>query len=272
MQKTILFSLVFTQTLNFVRNRIKSIVLISLLVALINTAITYYFYQPETHTQLDLSKSITSYVSVMIITFAVSIIIKSISIATIHNLYVSDKLNPKLLLSKVLESILKITTFYLIIIFSLFFIVLFLSLILMILSLLLPKPLIILFITLALILPSVLFFIFTNFFFGALAESKQKSFFELFSLSFQLTKTQWLPSFLMLLISIALLIIIAIFSTITDKNNMNIAVEAILSFCSFFFDIFLTGFFYRLYSLATNPTNSNLPTKDDQQETDSLIV
>ncbi|MWN31705.1 MULTISPECIES: hypothetical protein [unclassified Gilliamella] len=270
MQKKIPFSLVFRQTLNFVRNRIKSITFVSLLVTLISTAITYDLYQPEVYKQLDLSEIINSYVLLIIMTLALSIVLKSISIATIHNLYVSDKLNPKLLLSKALGVILKIIAFYLIMTLSLTFIILFLLLIFISLSFIFPQSLIIVLIILALIFPSILLFIFTNFFLGSLAESKQKSFFESFSLSFQLTKTQWVPSFFIMLIHIVFFIIIAKLSLISDEKN--IVFEAILSFCSFFFDIFLTGFFYRLYSLATNPANSNLPTKDDQQETNSLIV
>lgn len=270
MQKKIPFSLVFTQTRNFVRNRIKPIVLVSLLVAIISTVITYYLYKPEAYTQLYVSENTTSYVLFIIIAFAISITMKAISIATVYNLYVSDKLNPQLLLSRVLENLLKIITFYLVMLFFSVFVVLFLSLIFITLSLLLTKPLIILLIILTLIIPSVLFFIFTSFFFGSLAESKQKSLSELFSLSCQLTKTQWRPSFLMLLINIAYLMIITKLSMIIGENN--IVVNIIFSFCSVFFDIFLTSFFYRLYWLATNDANSNFSTKDDQQETNSLIV
>ncbi|NUF49707.1 hypothetical protein [Gilliamella sp. ESL0250] len=271
MQKKISFSLVFTQTCNFFRNRIIPIALVSLLVALMSSVISYYLYKPETYTQLYLSGNTTSYVSVIIIAVAISIVMKSISIATVYNLYVSDKLNPKLLLSRVLENLLKIIAFYLVMIFHLVVIVLFLFLILIILNLLLPKSLIISLIFITLIISSVLFFIFTSFFFGLLAESKQKSFSDLFSLSCQLTKMQWRPSFLMLLINIAYLMIITILSMIIDENNI-IVVNIIFSFCSVFFDIFLTSFFYRLYWLVTNDANSNFPTKDDQQETNSLIV
>ncbi|KFA58775.1 hypothetical protein A9G34_10255 [Gilliamella sp. Choc4-2] len=263
MQKKIPFSLVFTQTCNFFRNRIIPIALVSLLVALMSPVISYYFYKLETYTQLYLSGNIASYVSVIIIEVAIYIAIKSISIATVYNLYVSDKLNPKLLLSKVLENLLKIIVFYFAMIFHLVVIVLFLFLIFITLNSLLPKPLIISLIFITLIIFSVLFFIFTSFFFGLLAESKQKSFSELFSLSCQLTKTQWLPSFLMLLINIAYLMIITKLFMIIGENN--IVVNIIFSFCSAFFDIFLTSFFYRLYWLATNDANSNFPTKDDQQ-------
>ncbi|OCG43002.1 hypothetical protein A9G28_04560 [Gilliamella sp. Fer1-1] len=270
MQKQIPFSLVFIQTCNFFRNRIIPITFVSLLLALMCSVISYYLYKPEMDTQLYLSGDIASYVSVIIIAFTIPSTIKSISIATIYNLYVSDKLNPRLLLPRALENLLKIIAFYFVIIFHLVVIALFLFLIFIILNLLLPKYLIISLIFITLIISSVLFYIFTNFFLGLLAESKQKSCSELFSLSCQLTKTQWRPSCLMLLTNIACLMIITLLSMIIDENN--IVVNIICTFCSMFFDIFLTSFFYRLYWLATNDANSNFPTKDDQQETNNLIV
>ncbi|NUF28477.1 hypothetical protein GA0061081_11742 [Gilliamella bombicola] len=267
-QKKLTFSLIFKQTLNFTRNHVMPILFVSLMVALANSVITNYLYYLNLDLQLYLDLS--PHIPILILALLIHSTMKSISIATVSNLNSSNKLKPKLFLSSFLSSMLKILGFYITFIFLVFLIAIILSLVFICLNFLLPSILILLLIALILIVPIIFFSIFSDLFFGSLADPKQKSFADLLSLNYQLVKKYWAPGLLMLLISGA-------FSTLLAKlgmtlDNENIILSAIISFASAFFDIFVTSFFYRLYSLATNTTSQNLPAKDDYETTSNLIV
>ncbi|OCG35330.1 hypothetical protein [Gilliamella sp. Gris1-4] len=264
MQKKISFSLVFTQTCNFFRNRITQFVLISLALSLIYTFFTFFFIKENNLTeQIYVSQNLTKYFSFLGLACLLNIILKAINIATVSNLYVSDKLNLNLLLSKTLSNTLKIILFYLIIGIFIFFIAIMLTIVIIGLSIILPNPILLLLIILVLLVPMLLFAIFCNLFLGSLADPNQKSIFELISLNIQLSKKYWLPALLMLLINIVFLIVFT--NLVLKFNNNNFVLDTIFSFISIFFDIFVTSFFYRLYMLATHLNNSALPPKNNDE-------
>ncbi|MWP49924.1 MULTISPECIES: hypothetical protein [unclassified Gilliamella] len=270
MQKKISFSLVFTQTRNFVRNRITQFALVSLTLALFHAFFNSFFDKQNLAEQIYVSRNLTNYILFVILTLLIGIILKAISIATISNLYINDKLNLNLLLSKALSNTLKIILFYLIIGAFVFLVSFMLSIVLISLNLLLPKAVIFILIFLVLLIPILILIIFCNFFLASLVEPGQNNILDSLSSSIQLSKTQWRPAILMVLICLGFVMVFAQLAIAFDNDNF--ILDTLFSFCSIFFDIFVTSFFYRLYTLATNHTNSNFPTKDDQQETDSLIV
>ncbi|OCG13881.1 hypothetical protein A9G24_07175 [Gilliamella sp. App6-5] len=271
MQKKISFPLIFTQTRNFIRNRITQFALVSLVLALVHTFFNSFFDKQNLAEQINLSYDLTNYFSFVILTLLIGIILKAISIATISNLYASDRLNLNLLLSKALSNTLKIILFYLIIGIFIFLVTLMLSIVLISLSLLLPKALIVILIFLVLLVSILFLIIFCNFFFASQVEPRPNNIFESLSLSMQLSKTQWRQGILMTLIYLAFVIILTQLAMAFDDDNF--VLNTVFSFCTIFFDIFVTSFFYRLYSLITHSTNSTLPpNNDDKHQEDHKLI
>ncbi|MCO6544504.1 MAG: hypothetical protein J6564_01570 [Gilliamella sp.] len=272
MQKKISFPLTFTQTRNFIRNRITQFILVSLTLALIHTFFNSLFDKQNLAKQIYFSQNLTNYVLFAMLTLLIGIILKAISIATISNLYISDKLNLNLLLSKALSNTLKIILFYLIIGVFIFLVSFMLSIVLISLNLLLPKVLIFILIFLVSLIPILILIIFCNFFFASLVEPSQNNILDSLSLSIQLSKTQWRSAILMVLIYLAFVMVFAQLTIAFDSDNF--VLDTIFSFCSVFFDIFVTSFFYRLYTLANSTSNSVAPSNNDDknQEDHKLIL
>ncbi|OCG43912.1 hypothetical protein A9G35_08940 [Gilliamella sp. Choc5-1] len=271
MQKKISFPLTFTQTRNFIRNRITQFVLVSLTLALIHAFFNSFFDKQNLAEQIYFSRNLTNYILFVMLTLLISIILKAISIATISNFYISDKLNLNLLLSKALSNTLKIILFYLIIGVFIFFISFMLSIVLISLNLLLPKELIFILIFLVLLIPILILIIFCNFFFASLVEPSQNNILDSLSLSIQLSKTQWRPAILMVLICLAFVMVFAQLAIAFDNDNF--ILDTLFSFCSIFFDIFVTSFFYRLYMLANSTSNSAAPpNNDDKNKEDHKLI
>ncbi|MFQ0994951.1 hypothetical protein ACGH6Q_07995 [Gilliamella sp. BG2] len=268
MQKKISFSLVFIQTCNFIRNRITQFVLVSLTLALIHAFFNSFFDKQNLAEQIYFSQNLTNYVLFVMLTLLISIILKAISIATISNLYISDKLNLNLLLSKALSNTLKIILFYLIIGVFIFLVSFMLLIVLISLNLLLPKELIFILIFLVLLIPILILIIFCNFFFASLVEPGQNNILDSLSLSIQSSKTQWRSAILMVLIFLAFVMVFTQLAIAFDSDNF--VLDTIFSFCSIFFDIFVTSFFYRLYTLANSASNSAAPStsNDDKNKED----
>ncbi|NUE95979.1 hypothetical protein GYW75_06220 [Gilliamella sp. ESL0232] len=268
MQKKISFSLIFIQTCNFIRNRITQFVLVSLTLALIHAFFNSFFDKQNLAEQIYFSQNLTNYVLFVMLTLLISIILKAISIATISNLYISDKLNLNLLLSKALSNTLKIILFYLIIGVFIFLVSFMLSIVLISLNLLLPKELIFILIFLVLLIPILILIIFCNFFFASLVEPGQNNILDSLSLSIQSSKTQWRSAILMVLIFLAFVMVFTQLAIAFDSDNF--VLDTIFSFCSIFFDIFVTSFFYRLYTLANSASNSAAPStsNDDKNKED----
>ena len=272
MQKKISFPLTFTQTRNFIRNRITQFILVSLTLALIHTFFNSLFDKQNLAKQIYFSQNLTNYVLFAMLTLLIGIILKAISIATISNLYISDKLNLNLLLSKALSNTLKIILFYLIIGVFIFLVSFMLSIVLISLNLLLPKVLIFILIFLVSLIPILILIIFCNFFFASLVEPSQNNILDSLSLSIQSSKTQWRSAILMVLIYLAFVMVFAQLTIAFDSDNF--VLDTIFSFCSVFFDIFVTSFFYRLYTLANSTSNSVAPSNNDDknQEDHKLIL
>lgn len=268
MQTKLSFSVIFDQTCNFIRKRITQFALVSLVIALVSAIIHSSFYAPEMLEQLYLTQNLDNYFLFLIMTMLINIIIKAMSIAAISNLYVSDKLNPNLLLSKALSNTLKIILFYLIVAISIVLVAIMSSLVIVCLSYLLPKALVYIFVILMLIVPILFLGIFSNFFFGLLVEPHQKNFFELLSLALDLSTKQWKPALIMILIGIALIFAFLKIGMLFDNDN--IIFNVIFEFGSIFLSIFFTCFFYRLYWLATGASSSELSSKNNDEH--NLII
>ncbi|OCG59450.1 hypothetical protein A9G41_12775 [Gilliamella sp. Nev5-1] len=271
MQKQIPFSLTFTQTRNFICNRITQFVLVSITLALIHAFFNSFFDKQNLVEQIYFSRNLTNYVLFVMLTLLIGIILKAISIATISNLYISDKLNFNLLLSKALSNTLKIIIFYLIIGVFIFLVSFMLSIVLISLNLFLPKALIFILIFLVLLIPTLILVIFCNFFFASLVEPNQSNILDSLSLSIQLSKTQWRSAILMVLIYLAFVMAFARLAIAFDSDNF--VLDTIFSFCSIFFDAFVTSFFYRLYTLANSASNSVAPpNNDDKNQEDHKLI
>lgn len=253
MQANLSFSLIFNQTINFIRNRFWQLIIVSIILAIFQTSVTNHFMSEEVLDQISNVQD-TSFIFPIIIRalFAViltSLIIASINIATIYNLSISNKFNIKLLLSKSFSSLVRILGFNLIYTLIIFIVLLILSIVLFVLHMVVPQlgALIALF---CIILAVIYLLMVYNFFVGSIITSSSQNFFHVFNQCHQFVKQYWKIGCLMIFIDIGFLILLYALSMNVPTDNF--VLDSVLSCVSNFIDIFVMCFFYRLTQLITN--------------------
>ncbi|OCG19829.1 MULTISPECIES: hypothetical protein [unclassified Gilliamella] len=254
MQTTLSFSLIFNQSINFIRNRFWQIAIVSLVLSLITTMIYNNLYDKQALIQLTQTanpKATLSYLLKPFMIFSLlSLIIKSIVLAVIYNFSINDKFNINLILFRMLPNVLNIVAFNVVYIAISIVGFIFAALIFIVLGFIFPKNLVVfLFIAIALIYSIVLTTIY-YYFVGSIIQPTVKPFFQKFAESHKYALSYWKLAVPMVLIYYLILIVIP--PTLNAICGDNILSTIVSTTLSLFFDIFTMCFFYRLNILSKN--------------------
>ena len=267
MQTELSFSIVFTQTVNFIRNRFWSIALISLLLNIVSSLILKNTVDPVIITQLFQAKSPSAFplfLKMLLIKLVLFIIIDSILIAVIYNYSVNNYLNLNTVLSRMLPNVLNMIGFELIFLIILPIIFLFAGLIFMILGLIIPKALVIFLFAVVAIVFAIFFNAIYYNFCGLIAQPTTKTFFEKFAECNRSILTHWRFALPMMLIYFLVVFVISLFNTLDNNIFLSVIYSTLLTILN----IFTICFFYRLNMLLT----SNKSTLEPPEQNNSLII
>jgi len=107
-QRNLSFTAIFQQTINFIRNRFSLIAISSIVLGLINTLVIYSVINPnQLMVELEYFNQFGMipdyFMKTVIILYLVNIVLVSIILSIISNLSMSNKLNPSLILSRILQ-------------------------------------------------------------------------------------------------------------------------------------------------------------------------
>ena len=267
MKTEVSFSIVFSQTANFIRNRFWPIALISFLLNLVASLLLKNTFDIAIITQLLQAGNPSGFpllLKMVIIKSVLFMIIDAILIAVIYNYSVNDYLNTNTVFSRILPNALNIIGFQLIFLIILPVIFLMGILIFMVLGIIIPKELTILLFAIVALMFAIFFNALYYNFCGLITQPTTKSFFEKFAECNRSTLTHWRFALPMMLIY---LLIVVIISLLSGANN-NIFLSVIYPTIITILNVFTICFFYRLNMLLI----SNKSTLEPPQQNNNLII
>ena len=252
-QKNLSFTAIFQQTINFIRNRFSLIAISSIVLGLINTLVIYSIINPN---QLMLELEYFNqfgmipdyFMKTVIILYLVNIVLVSIILSIICNLSMSNKLNPSLILSRILPICLNILGFSVLYMLICIPIAILFLLVFSIIGLLVPKMVSLLLILVIGCTVLVIYKSIFNYFLVSAAQPNSTPFFQRFSACHKFFFQNWKAPVLMILISV---IFTGILNGISSLGK-NIVFDVISTSLGVFADFFIFSFFYRLYSINNN--------------------
>ena len=267
-QKNLSFTAIFQQTINFIRNRFSLIAISSIVLGLINTLVIYSVINPnQLMVELEYFNQFGMipdyFMKTVIILYLVNIVLVSIILSIICNLSMSNKLNPSLILSRILPICLNILGFSVLYMLICIPIAILFLLVFSIIGLLVPKMVSLLLILVIGCTALVIYKSIFNYFLVSAAQPNSTPFFQRFSACHKFFFQNWKAPVLMILISV---IFTGILSGISSLLGKNIVIDVISTSLAVFADFFIFSFFYRLYSV----NNSIESTKLD--DNDKLII
>ena len=253
MKTEVSFSIVFSQTANFIRNRFWPIALISFLLNLVASLLLKNTFDIAIITQLLQAGNPSGFPLLLKM-----VIIKSVLFM------INDYLNTNTVFSRILPNALNIIGFQLIFLIILPVIFLLGILIFMVLGIIIPKELTILLFAIVALVFAIFFNALYYNFCGLITQPTTKSFFEKFAECNRSTLTHWRFALPMMLIY---LLIVVIISLLSGANN-NIFLSVIYPTLITILNVFTICFFYRLNMLLI----SNKSTFEPPQQNNNLIV
>jgi len=267
MKTEVSFSIVFSQTANFIRNRFWPIALISFLLNLVASLLLKNTFDIAIITQLLQAgnpSGLPLLLKMVIIKSVLFIIIDAILIAVIYNYSVNGYLNPNTVFSRILPNALNIIGFQLIFLIILPVIFLLGILIFMVLGMIIPKALTILLFAIVAIVFAIFFNALYYNFCGLITQPTTKSFFEKFAECNRSTLTHWRFALPMMLIYLLIVLIISLLSGASNNIFLSVIYPTIITILN----VFTICFFYRLNMLLI----SNKSTFEPPQQNNNLIV
>ena len=267
MKTEVSFSIVFSQTANFIRNRFWPIALISFLLNLVASLLLKNTFDIAIITQLLQAgnpSGLPLLLKMVIIKSVLFIIIDAILIAVIYNYSVNDYLNTNTVFSRILPNALNIIGFQLIFLIILPVIFLLGILIFMVLGIIIPKMLTILLFAIVAIVFAIFFNALYYNFCGLITQPTAKSFFEKFAECNRSTLTHWRFALPMMLIYLLIVLIISLLSGASNNIFLSVIYPTLITILN----VFTICFFYRLNMLLI----SNKSTLEPPQQNNNLII
>ncbi|MFQ0992641.1 hypothetical protein [Gilliamella apicola] len=267
MKTEVSFSIVFSQTANFIRNRFWPIALISFLLNLVASLLLKNTFDIAIITQLLQAgnpSGLPLLLKMVIIKSVLFIIIDAILIAVIYNYSVNGYLNPNTVFSRILPNALNIIGFQLIFLIILPVIFLLGVLIFMVLGMIIPKVLTFLLFAIVALVFAIFFNALYYNFCGLITQPTTKSFFEKFAECNRSTLTHWRFALPMMLIYLLIVLIISLLSGASNNIFLSVIYPTIITILN----VFTICFFYRLNMLLI----SNKSTFEPPQQNNNLII
>lgn len=246
------FSLIFSQTINFVKNRFLQIIIVCVLLGILSNVLSDMFLNQailnEVVMMSDVQTALPLLSKLLLILLTISFVTNSIMIAAVYNLSRSAYLNPQMLISRLLPILLNILGFFIIYVLISILAIVILSLALFLIGFIFPSlgsTLSLLGGLIILIGMMTVFYLFV----GSLVDPSTKSFFTLFLESHHFAKKCWKSSVLMVLISLLVITVITALEQVVA--NQNIFISTLFISLSNLVNIFVIVYFYRSYQLVS---------------------
>lgn len=257
MQTELSFSVIFSQSINFVKNRFWQIVIICALLALFSVFLSHSFIDqtvfekvsnPESLKLLGTAQLLNIVWRSVFVTVISSLFLSGCTVAAIYNLSINPSFNIPLLVSNALSNILKILNFYLVYAFILLLVGGLLGLVSSFISMISPSLG-----SLISILLIAFFACFAMsayyFFLGSIVEPSVLPFFARLTQLHHNLKKYWKLATLMTVIRILAALFIG---EITAKLDSGWFIAMLISTIVNLIDFVVICFFYRLYTLIGN--------------------